>query len=651
MRRALVIALAALAIAPAAAPADDRVVPFSVPLTVPEVLSGSDLTIPMQETEVQILPGKKTKMWTYGGSFPGPTIRRPSGSVTRVKFANQLPAQAGDMSVHLHGGHVAADEDGQPHSLLIPPGGERTYRWDHVEGAADEPAAFQWYHDHRMDVTGRNVWNGLAGMFILDEKSEQALPLPKGEYDVPLMVADRSFDEDNRLTYPDPIPAGTGLLPGTGKPPSDEVTGDVILVNGRAQPYFEVAARRYRLRLLNASNFRTFDFAMSDGRAMTQIATESGLLPAPVDRTAIPLGPAERAEVVVDFAGMVGETVTLTSQAGDVMQFRVTREAPEPDTSSVPATLRALPALGESSVERSFNFGLGTDPKKGRLAWTINQQVFDHARADATPRAGETETWQLTNLTSSGVPHYVHIHAVDFRVLSRDGEAPPPWEAGFKETVKVDPNETVIVQARFGDHLGEFVFHCHMLEHEDNGMMGRFVVTAPPGEEPAPPRGREDDGTAAQEPPPAAAPAAGLTTDRSGEPTSRVAAGRANVAVAFVRPPRALRNGRLTRLRVRVTNTSDVAVRGVRVRLRLPRGFRARKRTATVAALAPRASRTIAFRVKAPARLGGRRLRLHVEARTPGDALADDDTAQLEYRTGRARARAAGGRSVICVLR
>nr|MBA3606578.1 multicopper oxidase domain-containing protein [Acidimicrobiia bacterium] len=422
MRRRL--ALAAIAGLVVAAPSAAVAAPFERALPIPEVLTGSRIDIRMQQSEVQLRPGPKTRMWTYNGTFPGPTIRRPSGTVTRMTFFNDLPAWAGDMSVHHHGAHSASTEDGQPHQepgagpggLLIPPGGAREYRYDHVEDGAPERAAFQWYHDHRMDVTGRNVWNGLAGMFILDDEVDAALPLPEGEYDVPLMVVDRRLDAENQLVYPGDLLAQTPL---NGGPPADGMTGDVILVNGAAQPHFDVADRKYRLRLLNASNFRTFDFRLSDGSPMKQIASESGLLPAPVDRGTVSLGPAERAEVVVDFAGLRGRTLTLTSAAGDVMQFRVNRSDPEPDTTRVPASLRPAPALGPSKVDRIFNFGLGFDPERNRIAWTINGRVYDHNRVDASPKLGSTETWQLTNVTSSGVPHYIHIHGVDWRVISR----------------------------------------------------------------------------------------------------------------------------------------------------------------------------------------------------------------------------------------
>lgn len=261
---------------------------FSMALKIPPVLTGQDIDIDIAETQQQILPGNTTTMWTYNGSFPGPVIRRPTGVPTNVTFTNHLPAKAGSLSVHNHGTQAPEADDGQPASYLIEPGASRTYSYPGTDGGAPERAAPQWYHDHRDMVTGRNVWMGMVGAFIYDDPFEQSLNLPRGAYDVPLMVADREFDATNQIPY-------TFVSGGT--------FGDVILVNGVPQPFYEVGDRRYRFRLYNVSNRREYTFTLSNGQAMTQIGTDSGLLPAPVSRTGIRLGPAERADVVIDFAG------------------------------------------------------------------------------------------------------------------------------------------------------------------------------------------------------------------------------------------------------------------------------------------------------------------------------------------------------------
>ena len=204
-------------------------------------------------------------MWTYNGTFPGPLIRRPTGTHTRIHFQNDLPVSAGSLSLHNHGNHSSPESDGQPTTFLVPPGGSRTYHYTGLEDGRNERGAMQWYHDHRDGVTARNVWMGLAGLYIIDDPDDPQT-LPSGQQDVPLAISDRSFDANNQISY---------------QFQSNGVTGDHALVNGLPQPYLDVADRKYRLRILNASNIRNYQLELSNGQPMTQIGTESGLLPAP----------------------------------------------------------------------------------------------------------------------------------------------------------------------------------------------------------------------------------------------------------------------------------------------------------------------------------------------------------------------------------
>lgn len=443
---------------------------FAVPLPIPQVLTDANVTLTARQADVQIRPGAPTAMWTYNGTFPGPVIRRPSGQPTTVTLVNDLPPEAGELTLHHHGAHASPENDGQPHELLVGQGESRSYTYEMMEAGAPERGAVQWYHDHRMDVTGRNVWMGLAGMFIVDDPAEAAIDeaLPGGAQDVPLMIVDRSLGADNQLSYQ--------FTP-------DGVLGNLPLVNGAVQPYFEVADRMYRLRLLNASNVRTFELALSNGASFTQVGSESGLLPAPVQRQTLTLGPAERADVVVDFAGLVGQNVVLENRAAvsspmdQVMQFRVTRD--EDEDSFVPA-VRRVPRVHEAAdlalLPRTWV--LGRDAMNGM--WTINGKGFEHDRVDATPELGKAERWTFVNSTAED--HIVHIHDVDWHVVARTG-APPEMqavdEAGAKESFRIGPNEVVVVESTFTDHVGRFVWHCHMLEHEDYSMMTQFEVVAP----------------------------------------------------------------------------------------------------------------------------------------------------------------------------
>lgn len=512
-RRTMVVAVTLVALAAIPARAEPAgaasLQPFSKPMPIPRVLTGSNIMITMKQADLQILPGRKTRMWTYDGTFPGPTIRRPSGQTTKVTFVNALPSSVGPTSVHLHGAHSASSEDGQPHEHMIQPGKRRTYTYKFWEDGKPERAATHWYHDHAMDHTGRNVWMGLAGMQILDDAVDSALPLPKGPFDVPLMLTDRTFDANNQLVFPSPTKVAAG---------------DRVLVNGAVQPYFNVAARTYRFRIVNASNLVEYRLALSNGRPLVHVASESGLLPQPVRRSQIVVGPGERAEVIVDFAGLLGQSVILTNSAGsvgaaflrgtpaqngvaappDLLQFRV--RAPAVDRSRIPTRLRPAPEFGPPSVTRHFTLdaipvaalahGSGeVDPAEpaagnvfGSMLWTINGLPFDPHRVDARPALGATERWIFTN--TSPTRHNVHIHDVDWKVVSRTGGATvfnsvdPDvhlGEAGLKETFVVSAGETVEVVSKFTDHLGRYILHCHILPHEDASMMAQFEVVPPGG--------------------------------------------------------------------------------------------------------------------------------------------------------------------------
>jgi spore coat protein A len=444
----------------AAAPAQAVTAPaFSRPLIIPKVLTGSNITLTARLADVQILPGAKTRMWTYNGTFPGPTIRRPTGQTTTVTLINDLPPEAGDLTLHNHGNHSTPENDGLPDDrLAVNGGGSVTYTYTGTEAGGNERGATQWYHDHRMMLTGRNVWMGLAGFYIIDDPADPQT-LPKGSFDVPLMLTDRTFDANNQISY---HPAGNVGL-----------TGNRILVNGVPQPYFVVGDRRYRLRILNASNARSYTLALSNGQAFTQIGTESGLLPAPVKRTSIEIAPAERVDVVIDFAKKLGQKIVLQNLAADgslrqLMQFRVSRDLIE--TSSIPSKLRALPKLdATSAVTRTFV--LSRSRTTGQ--WLINGLAFDPNRIDASPKLGTTETWIFKNGSSSN--HVIHLHDVDQQLVSRNGVPAKPWER-MKESWNLGIGETIVLKVKFTDNLGKFVFHCHILEHEDDAMMAQMEV-------------------------------------------------------------------------------------------------------------------------------------------------------------------------------
>jgi spore coat protein A len=480
--------------------------PFTVPLPVPDVLepvrsdaNGDHYEVVQKVGRQEILPGLETEVWGYDGVFPGPTVEVRSGRAAMVRQWNELPVP---LSTHLHGGKTPPESDGYPTDLILPLGqeaqdehssrshGRHASGETHSHGFKDyrypnrQRAASLWYHDHRMDFTGPQVWRGLAGFYIIRDEEDDALPLPKGEKDVPLMICDRSFGEDGSFLYPSLNPSLLGK-PGVEDDYMDGVLGDTIVVNGAPWPYLEVSNTMHRFRILNASNARRYELALdpepSDGSSsFVQVGSDGGLLAAPIPHRAIPISQAERFDVVVDFSKYpVGTEVTLKNRLGagetaDVMRFLVARK--ERDDSTVPRRLSDMSEfdrLTESGagVERGeFRFTRISD--NGRTMWGINGEPFDPERMDARPELGSVEVWNL----DTNAHHPIHLHLVQFKVLSRNGERPRPTDAGWKDTVDLASGEEARVIARFDGYRGRYVFHCHNLEHEDMMMMANFEV-------------------------------------------------------------------------------------------------------------------------------------------------------------------------------
>ena len=332
-----------------------------------------------------------------------------------------------------------------------------------------------------MDFTGPQVWRGLAGFHIIRDEEEDALPLPRGEKEIPLMICDRSFDTDGSFLYPSLDPSLQDK-PGVEDDYMDGVLGDTILVNGAPWPVMEVSNTRYRFRILNASNARRYELALEPGNApFVQVGSDGGLLGAPIPHRTITIAQAERFDVVIDFSKYdVGDEVTLKNRMGeertaDVMRFRVTHK--ENDESAVPRRLSDMTefdGLTESGASRTREFRFTRVGDKGRAMWGINGEPFDPGRMAARPELGSTEVWHLRAAPAS---HPVHLHLVHFKVLSRNNGEPLPTDAGWKDTVDLTSGEEARVLVRFDGYRGRYVFHCHNLEHEDMMMMANFEVT------------------------------------------------------------------------------------------------------------------------------------------------------------------------------
>jgi FtsP/CotA-like multicopper oxidase with cupredoxin domain len=437
--------------------------------------------VPMRESEQEIIPGKLTRIWGYTGTYPGPTIRVDRNHPVVVRFVNELDV---DTSIHNHGGTTPAESDGFPNDFIFP-GEFKDYCYPNIadEDQTSEFTTTQWYHDHAMDITGENVYMGLAGFYLLSDDLEKDLiasgVLPAGQYDIPVVLQDRLFADDGSLIY-DPMD-------------HDGVIGDRFLANGVIQPRFTVQRRRYRFRILNGSNARVYGLRLSTGQPFLQIGADSWLLPKAVLRTEMALGPAERADVVIDFTNAPAN-VFLTNhltyeldggrkpeedfddpkdwtKTGVPLLKFIVAGAGGNDATVAPGTpLRPHVKILASEIVKSRTFKF--DRSHG--AWTINGKFFDPDRDDAAPRVGTAEKWTIQN-SSGGWVHPIHLHLEPMQIQKIDGKGPPPWQAGKKDTILLgDFSATFFV--KFHSFTGRYVFHCHNVEHEDMRMMGTFNV-------------------------------------------------------------------------------------------------------------------------------------------------------------------------------
>lgn len=447
-----------------------QIQPFQLPFRVPPVLKPvrSDQTtdyyeITMQKSQVEILPGRSTPIWGYNGITPGPTIRQRGGKRSEggrgsvVRFINHLDINT---VIHLHGMASLPQYDGYAEDF-IPPNHYKDYIYP------NDRAATLWYHDHTVHQTSRNVYMGLAGMYIVEDQLERDLPLPKGDYDVPLIIQDKIFATNGSLIFDDRGQKG--------------VYGDVVLVNGVPWPRMEVANRKYRFRVVNASASRTYQLTLNTGDDLIVIGTDAGLMGAPVPTKNLRIGIAERYEFIIDFSKYpIGTQIELRSpvlpsnidrdiRTQRIMRFDVVRQ--ESDNSSIPSEPRKFnPLLASSAVRtRTFRF------ERNGGQWKINGRTWDKTRVDANPGYGDTEIWRLVNTGGSWV-HPVHIHLVDSQILDRNGRPPLPYERGWKDVFYVADGETVRIIAKFGPNVGKYMIHCHNIVHEDHDMMTQFQV-------------------------------------------------------------------------------------------------------------------------------------------------------------------------------
>ncbi len=466
-----------------------------------------EIELDARPDEVAVLTGRPTAVWRYAGrvvqgpadalqpiagSYLGPILRLKQGQKVRIRFRNRLTQPS---TVHWHGLLVPDRMDGHPRDAIAP-GGEYLYEFE-----VRNRAGTYWFHPHPHGLTGGQVNAGLAGLLVVTDEAERALGLPDGDRDVPIVLADRTFDRDNQLVYVAALgPGMMGAMTG--------FVGERILANGRPSIALDVAGAAHRVRLLNGANSRIYRIGRADGKPLVVIGTDGGLLPAPETRPFVVLGPAERVELLLDLhAESAGSRVALLAQPidfaggmgmmGGMMgrgmmgggprtaephPFAVFTVARRGEPWTLPARLAELPSTPAPRDSRVREFAITV----GHMQWGINGRTFVMAEVahDERVRFGDAETWVFRNRTAMmAMPHPMHVHGVQFRVLGRHGTPPAlaPLRQGFidgglKDTVLVLPGEEVQVLGKFDAHRGLFLYHCHNLEHEDMGMMRNFLV-------------------------------------------------------------------------------------------------------------------------------------------------------------------------------
>ncbi|MCB0103631.1 MAG: multicopper oxidase domain-containing protein [Anaerolineales bacterium] len=462
------------------------------------IFSGRETSILRYQASVK--EGGGDFLQTLSGSYLGPIFRVKQGQRIQVRLNNELPDPT---IIHWHGLKIPEEMDGHPR-FAITPGKSYDYEFQVINRAG-----MYWFHPHPHQLTGPQVYYGLAGLFIVSDEEEAALGLPAGEYDLPLVIQDRTFDSQNQMIYlaNGMMDAMTGFL------------GDTILVNGLPNASIDVKASAYRLRLLNGSNSRIYKLAWEDATPLTVIATDGGLLEKPVTRDYITLAPGERVELWADFSGRTaGSEIKLISlpfsgfSSGggmmgggsnlplgaplDIVSLRIGEKGA--DVTSLPSQLSRIE---RHDVKDAVN---RNNPRSFRLAMqgmvhTINDHLFemDVVEQDEIVRLGDLEVWEFVNLEGGGsgmgmgmmnmeLPHPMHIHGVQFQVLERQIARGFEFtyqdlsggfvDDGWKDTVLVMPGETVRVLVRFENYTGVYLYHCHNLEHEDAGMMRNYRI-------------------------------------------------------------------------------------------------------------------------------------------------------------------------------
>ncbi len=456
------------------------------PLLIPPTLSGTQINLTLQQGTFEFFPGVSTATMGVNGDVLGPTLVLNRGDFVQFQVDNQIGEPT---TIHWHGMHVAPEHDGGPHTVIQP--GEI---WMPAFTILDKAATY-WYHPHLHEKTNEHVSKGIAGMIIVRDDEEAALNLPRtyGEDDFPLVIQTKDFDVSKQIVVP-------------------SNADDVLMVNATIDPVLQVPAQVVRLRLLNGSSMRVFNIGLSGNAVFYQIASDGGLLSAPLALTRLQMGPGERAEILLDLNGLEGQTISLMSYASElpngiygaanpgmmpfmnlngyhpnplngadfnILALEVVAATGNPVT-TIPTTLVEVNPIPEAEADltRELTFTPASPgPNQLNGDFLINGSPFNMNVVNYTIPLGNTEIWSIFN--QSAIAHPFHIHDVQFYVLDRNGNPPPASEQGLKDVILIQPMETVRFITRFEDFANEdvpYMYHCHMLFHEDKGMMGQFIV-------------------------------------------------------------------------------------------------------------------------------------------------------------------------------
>jgi spore coat protein A len=479
--------------------------PFVDALPLPEIARPvlrnrhRSLTISMQEIHAKVhrdVP--PTRMWSYGPSALAPLIEARSGEPLQIRWVNNLPKKHFlpiDHSLHgcgtdipdvraiahLHGAKVPSKDDGYPEDWFVP-GTSRTCNYP-----LQQEAAALWYHDHAMGINRLNTYAGLFGMFLLRDKFEDSLHLPKDKYEIPLILYDRDFTTSGQLLYDTSGDPEHPWIP--------EFSADGILINGKIRPFLEVEPRLYRFRIVNVANSRFFNLTLSNGQGFTQIGSDQGFLASPAELPRLTIAPAERADILIDFSHSAGDTIHLRTGGLDILQLRVAKLAASGPAFSMPKTLRPISRIPESSatMTRTLTLHEYQDEVERPMVMLINRKHW-HEPTTEKPKLNSTEIWEFVNLTED--THPMHLHLVRFQILDRrpfdtydylmhkkirftaPAVPPEPHELGWKDTVQCPSGTITRIIVRFEGYTGKYLYHCHILEHEANDMMRPFEVVA-----------------------------------------------------------------------------------------------------------------------------------------------------------------------------